>query len=53
MTWGEVLVNSSNIGMAKVVERLSARGSCTKLVRRFGFGKPTGLGRGRRGLAAS
>jgi cell division protein FtsI/penicillin-binding protein 2 len=43
MTWGEVLVNSSNIGMAKVVERLTHR-QLHEAVRRFGFGKPTGLG---------
>lgn len=43
MTWAEVLVNSSNIGMAKVVERLTHK-QVHDLVRRFGFGKPTGVG---------
>lgn len=43
MTWAEVLVNSSNIGMAKVVERLSHR-QLNEAVKRFGFGKPTGVG---------
>lgn len=43
MTWGEVLVNSSNIGMAKAVERLTHR-QLYEAVRRFGFGKPTGIG---------
>jgi cell division protein FtsI (penicillin-binding protein 3) len=43
MTWHDVLVNSSNIGMAKAAERLSfkqLRDVCT----RFGFGRTTGIG---------
>ncbi len=43
MSWGDVLVNSSNIGMAKVVERLSHK-QLHDLVQRFGFGRVTGLG---------
>ncbi|GMV27391.1 MAG: hypothetical protein AMXMBFR58_34220 [Phycisphaerae bacterium] len=43
MTWSNVLVNSSNIGMAKVVERLTHR-QLHDAVRRFGFGKPTAVG---------
>lgn len=43
MTWSNVLVNSSNIGMAKVVERLSHR-QLWEVVHRFGFGRPTGVG---------
>ncbi len=42
MTWAEVLINSSNIGMIKGAQRLSAEqlhGVCV----RFGFGKPTGI----------
>lgn len=43
MTWTEVLVNSSNIGMAKGAERLSFM-QLRDAVRRFGFGRPTGIG---------
>ncbi len=43
MTWAEVLINSSNIGMAKMVERLTHR-QLNEAVYRFGFGKPTGVG---------
>ncbi len=42
MTWAEVLINSSNIGMIKGAQKLSAEqlhGVCA----RFGFGKPTGI----------
>lgn len=40
-TWSEVLVNSSNIGMAKGTSRLSPR-QMHDAVMKFGFGKPTG-----------
>ncbi|MCC6676892.1 MAG: penicillin-binding protein 2 [Phycisphaerales bacterium] len=43
MTWREVLVNSSNIGMIKGADRLTFR-QLHDAVERFGFGKPTGLG---------
>jgi cell division protein FtsI (penicillin-binding protein 3) len=43
MTWCEVLVNSSNIGMIKGAQRLSYV-QLHDAVTRFGFGKPTGLG---------
>jgi len=43
MTWTEVLVNSSNIGMAKGAERLTFD-QLHDAVRRFGFGRPTGIG---------
>ncbi|MEX2218891.1 MAG: penicillin-binding protein 2 [Phycisphaerales bacterium] len=42
MTWTEVLVNSSNIGMAKAGERLSFD-QLHGAVRRFGFGSRTSL----------
>lgn len=45
MTWADVLVNSSNIGMSKAVERLTHR-QLHDAVRRFGFGSPTGVGIG-------
>lgn len=43
MTWADVLVNSSNIGMIKGAERLSFQ-ELREAVLRFGFGRPTGLG---------
>jgi cell division protein FtsI (penicillin-binding protein 3) len=43
MTWADVLVNSSNIGMIKAGERLSFR-QLHDAVRRFGFGRATGIG---------
>jgi cell division protein FtsI (penicillin-binding protein 3) len=43
MAWTDVLVNSSNIGMAKGAERLSFEQLHDGVVR-FGFGSPTGLG---------
>lgn len=43
MTWAEVLINSSNIGMVKAGERLTFD-QLHDAVRRFGFGKPTGIG---------
>lgn len=43
MTWREVLVNSSNIGMIKGADRLTFR-QLHDAVERFGFGKSTGLG---------
>lgn len=42
LTWREVLVYSSNIGMAKASLRLSGSGLRSNLVR-FGFGRRTGL----------
>ncbi len=43
MTWAEVLVNSSNIGMAKGTSRLSAKQMHDAVVR-FGFGSHTKVG---------
>ncbi|NBB84096.1 MAG: hypothetical protein GVY28_11905 [Alphaproteobacteria bacterium] len=43
LDWAGVLVNSSNIGMAKVGLRLGAE-HMYDAVRRFGFGSPTGSG---------
>ncbi|MBL8759667.1 MAG: penicillin-binding protein 2 [Phycisphaerae bacterium] len=43
MTWAEVLVNSSNIGMVKVGERLSFK-QLHDAVARFGFGQRTNIG---------
>lgn len=43
MTWREVLIYSSNIGMIKAGERLTFR-QLHDAVRRFGFGRPTGIG---------
>ncbi len=43
MTWREVLVNSSNIGMVKVTSRLGFD-ELRDGVLRFGFGKRTGIG---------
>lgn len=43
MTWREVLVNSSNIGMVKASERLNAK-QLHDTVTRFGFGQRTNLG---------
>ncbi len=43
MTWREVLVNSSNIGMVKVTSRMSFE-DLRDGVLRFGFGKRTGIG---------
>lgn len=42
MTWTEVLVNSSNIGMIKASERMSFAQLHDVCVR-FGFGQPTGV----------
>lgn len=43
MTWTDVLVNSSNIGMIKAAERMKPAQLHEVLVR-FGFGKPTNVG---------
>lgn len=43
ITWDEVLIYSSNIGMAIVAERVGAEKLHEAMVR-FGFGKPTGSG---------
>lgn len=43
MTWTEVLVNSSNIGMTKGTERLSPEQLHGAIVR-FGFGQVSGIG---------
>lgn len=43
MTWREVLVNSSNIGMIKATERLSFTQVRDKLIE-LGFGRPTRIG---------
>jgi len=45
MTWAQVLVNSSNIGMVKVTSRMSHEW-LREVVLRFGFGRATGLGLG-------
>jgi cell division protein FtsI/penicillin-binding protein 2 len=54
MTWREVLINSSNIGMIKGAARLSPQ-ELHDAMARFGFGKRTGvgvLGKGFEGEAA-
>ncbi len=43
ITWDEVLVQSSNIGMAKAAEKITPEQLHT-IVRAFGFGEPTGSG---------
>lgn len=43
MTWSEVLIHSSNIGMAKITRRMSD-GQMRDAVLRFGFGRRTGIG---------
>jgi len=43
MTWAEVLINSSNIGMIKGAERLNFK-EMHDAVARFGFGKRTSIG---------
>lgn len=43
MTWAEVLINSSNIGMIKGAERLTYQELHDTVVR-FGFGKKTNIG---------
>ncbi|MBS0191267.1 MAG: penicillin-binding protein 2 [Phycisphaerales bacterium] len=43
MTWAEVLINSSNIGMIKGAERLTWK-ELHDAVIRFGFGQRTGIG---------
>ncbi len=43
ITWDEVLMFSSNIGMSIVAERVGAE-KLHEAVRRFGFGAPTGSG---------
>ncbi len=43
ITWDEVLIYSSNIGMSIVAERVGAEKLHEAMVR-FGFGKPTGSG---------
>lgn len=42
MTWAEVLINSSNIGMASITRRMSDRQMRDAVVR-FGFGQRTGI----------
>lgn len=42
-TWTDVLVNSSNIGMAQGVARMSFPQTRDAIIE-FGFGKPTGIG---------
>lgn len=43
MTWREVLINSSNIGMIKGAERMNFT-QLHDVPVRFGFGRPTGIG---------
>lgn len=43
MTWREVLINSSNIGMIKAAERMTYA-QLHDVPVRFGFGRPTGIG---------
>ena len=43
LSWPQVLLFSSNIGMSKVADRLDPRDE-RQIVRRLGFGAPTGLG---------
>ena len=43
MTWGQVLIHSSNIGMCKITRRLTDR-QMRDAVLAFGFGSRTGLG---------
>lgn len=43
MTWSEVLINSSNIGMVQGAARMSFAQTRHDILR-FGFGKPTGIG---------
>lgn len=43
MSWAEVLVHSSNIGMVKAAERMNAR-QLRAVIDRFGFGRPTNVG---------
>ncbi len=43
MSWSEVLVNSSNIGMVKAAERLTPA-QLHGCIERFGFGRPTNIG---------
>jgi cell division protein FtsI/penicillin-binding protein 2 len=43
MTWAEVLINSSNIGMAKVTGRMTSQ-QMRDAVLKFGFGSKTGIG---------
>ena len=43
MTWSQVLVNSSNIGMIQGAHRLSYQ-QLHDAVARFGFGRPMGIG---------
>jgi cell division protein FtsI (penicillin-binding protein 3) len=43
ITWDEVLIYSSNIGMATVAERVKPK-DLHDAMTRFGFGKPTGSG---------
>lgn len=42
MTWAEVLINSSNIGMVKASERLEPE-ELRQVITRFGFGRRTGI----------
>lgn len=42
LTFEDVMVNSSNIGMAKLSERIGSR-ELYRYARRFGFGSPTGI----------
>lgn len=43
MTWQEVLINSSNIGMVKAADRITFK-QLHDAVRRFGFGRRTNVG---------
>jgi cell division protein FtsI (penicillin-binding protein 3) len=43
MTWQEVLINSSNIGMVKAADRMSFK-QLHDALRRFGFGQRTNVG---------
>lgn len=43
LTWREVLIESSNIGMSQAADRMSFD-QLSRAVRRFGFGSLTGLG---------
>ena len=43
LTFADVIAHSSNIGAAKVAERLGARALRRGACERFGFGAPTGV----------
>jgi cell division protein FtsI (penicillin-binding protein 3) len=43
MSWHDVLVNSSNIGMVQVTDRMKTE-EFRSAIKKFGFGRPTGIG---------